>query len=196
VEKGPPAKTGGPARFRTGVLVMWPLTINIALAVLVAASVATDIKLRKIHNAVTMPAILSGLILNALNDGASGAMFSLYGILLATGMMALPFIMKGIGGGDLKMLAAIGALKGPEFVFVVFVAGGIMGGIIAALSLNTRAKRKASINQIKNMCLTFGQGSASVARIDTQDSSNAIPYAVAIAAGTAVAILVAPISLF
>ncbi|HOC91202.1 MAG TPA: A24 family peptidase [bacterium] len=175
---------------------MWPLTINIALAVLVAASVATDIKLRKIHNAVTMPAILSGLILNALNDGASGAMFSLYGILLATGMMALPFIMKGIGGGDLKMLAAIGALKGPEFVFVVFVAGGIMGGIIAALSLNTRAKRKASINQIKNMCLTFGQGSASVARIDTQDSSNAIPYAVAIAAGTAVAILVAPISLF
>ncbi|HOY63722.1 MAG TPA: prepilin peptidase, partial [bacterium] len=80
---------------------MWPLTINIALAVLVAASVATDIKLRRIHNAVTMPAILSGLILNALNDGASGAMFSLYGILLATGMMALPFIMKGIGGGDL-----------------------------------------------------------------------------------------------
>ncbi|HPN92949.1 MAG TPA: A24 family peptidase [bacterium] len=175
---------------------MWPLTINIALAVLVAASVATDIKLRKIHNAVTMPAILSGLILNALNDGASGAMFSLYGILLATGMMALPFIMKGIGGGDLKMLAAIGALKGHEFVFIVFVAGGIMGGIIAALSLNTRAKRKASINQIKNMCLTFGQESASVARIDTQDSSNAIPYAVAIATGTAVAILVAPISLF
>ncbi len=175
---------------------MLPLSINVTLAVLVAASVATDIKLRKIHNVVTMPAILSGLILNSLNNGASGALFSLYGILLATGMMALPFIMKGIGGGDLKMLAAIGALKGPEFVFVVFVSGGIAGGIIAAMFLNTKAKRKASINQIKNMCLTVGQGSASATRMQEQDSPKAIPYAVAIAAGTVVAILVAPLSLF
>jgi prepilin peptidase CpaA len=196
VEKAAGIKTGGLLVFRTGVLDMWPLIINITLAVFVVASVVADIKLRRIHNALTMPAILSGFILNIMNEGSSGAMLSSYGILLATGLMALPFIMKGIGGGDLKMLAAIGALKGPEFVFITFIAGGIAGGIIALLSLNTKSKRIESINQIKNICLTMGHRNANAKCIDVNESSRAIPYAMAIAVGTVAASLASTASIF
>ena len=45
--------------------------------------------------------------------------------------MFIPFALGGMGAGDVKLMGVVGALKGPEFVWVAFLASAMAGGILA-----------------------------------------------------------------
>jgi prepilin peptidase CpaA len=49
-------------------------------------------------------------------------------------LLVIPFALGGIGAGDVKLLGIIGALKGPDFVFIAFLAAAITGGIMSVVS--------------------------------------------------------------
>lgn len=102
------------------------------LAGIVSALCAfTDFKYRKILNKVTFPTILLGIIYWALVEGFKGVMFSGTGLLVGGALLIIPFYLGGIGAGDVKMLAMIGALTGPVFVFQAFIWGAILGAVFA-----------------------------------------------------------------
>jgi prepilin peptidase CpaA len=86
-------------------------------AVLVSlAGAVTDSRSGRIPNALTLPALVGGLLLNTAFHGTSGALASMAGVLLAGGVPALLHrFTRGaaIGGGDVKLFAALGALLGP-----------------------------------------------------------------------------------
>lgn len=87
-------------------------------AVLISvAGAVTDARSGRIPNVLTLPALAGGLLLNAGFYGTYGALASGAGILLAGGLPALLHrVTRGaaIGGGDVKLFAALGALLGPS----------------------------------------------------------------------------------
>ncbi len=99
-------------------------------------AICTDIKYQKIPNAITAPAIVAGILYHiTCNASSTGFFFSLKGLLAGLGVLFIPFLMGGIGGGDVKFLGAIGSWLGISSVFSIFLYGALIGGIIALAAM-------------------------------------------------------------
>lgn len=153
---------------------------------LLTVSLYTDIKERKILNTVTAPAAAAGLLYNCVAGGlAAGLKTSLGGLLLGMGLLIIPFLMGGIGAGDVKLLGAIGALKGPVFVLYAGLASAIAGGLLAVLLLIYRGTLSQVLKNtawglatLKGSFLTRGNL-----------IGGSFPYGIAIAVGTVFTLL-------
>jgi prepilin peptidase CpaA len=121
-----------PAPVEENQTVSGPLTIP-TIVVLVAAVVATatDITRFRIHNALTLPLLVSGLIYHALMGGTADFMGSLLGACLGFGTLIAFYVMGGVGAGDVKFLAGIGAWLGIPLTFHVFIASSLAAGVYA-----------------------------------------------------------------
>lgn len=168
-------------------------SINIIVAAVLLISVYTDLKERKIYNAVVVPAALAGLAMNTLFFGLNGLAFSLKGMGLGLVLLFVPFALGGVGAGDVKLLGAIGSLNGTAFVFKTFLATGIAGGILAVMVL-IRQKRFAET--VKRLSLSFYIFITSVFKVNTLKSLDkaeyheSLPYGLAIGMGTVMAYIV------
>ena len=103
-------------------------------------ALAFDWRMRKIPNALTFSMIALGFILNTYEQGLTGLQHSSLGLVLGILLLYLPFQGGGVGGGDVKLLGAIGSIVGPVFIFKIFLVSAIFGG---ALSLVMIIKNKA-----------------------------------------------------
>lgn len=108
---------------------------GVILYSLLILSAYFDITKKKIPNFITFPVILWGLLTYTIFDGFEGLKFSGLGFLVGLGVFIIPFILGGMGGGDVKLMAAIGALKGWRFVFYTTIFTGLAGGLIVILIL-------------------------------------------------------------
>jgi len=153
----------------------------VAIIVLCGLAVVTDIRQRRILNVVTSPAMAIGLILNTAVNGLSGLAFAISGLLLGVLLFVVPVAFMGRGAGDLKLLAALGALGGPAFVVWAALWSGVAGGIFALAVLLNR--RRFGV-VLAGFALDARTGQFPVAR-----SNIRLPYAVPIAVGALVALI-------
>jgi prepilin peptidase CpaA len=109
-----------------------PVTV-VLLAVVIAT--ATDLYRYKLYNVFTLPLLLSGLIYHAVDNGMSGLGYSVLGALCGFGVLIVFHLMGGVGGGDVKLMTAIGAWLGVEFTFLLFLASSLAAGIYALVLL-------------------------------------------------------------
>src|SRR5262249_38219029 len=65
---------------------------------------------------------------------------SLLGIAVGLGVLIVPWAMHGMGAGDVKLMAAIGAWFGPAMCFAAFAVGAIIGGVISVLMITASRK--------------------------------------------------------
>ncbi|MFZ7943941.1 A24 family peptidase [Neobacillus sp. 19] len=124
--------------------------------VLIAAlliSIITDLQKRKILNIVTIPSILIALIFYATTLGWEGFVFTTRGFAVGLGLLIIPYLLGGIGAGDVKLMAAIGALMGTSFVFYSFIYTALIGGLIAVVVI---IKQKGFINSMKSYYYSVG----------------------------------------
>lgn len=145
---------------------------------------AIDAKYSKIPNLITLSFFLMALIYNVTFKGMDGFLFSLLGSISGLGLMLLPFLFGGFGAGDVKALAALGALVGSETVFHVFLYMGITGGIIAityfCISGNLIIFAKI-LSQ--NVISVFFTNDLKFLKFDPIEKRIKFPYAIAIAFG-------------
>lgn len=147
----------------------------------------TDIKSRKILNVVTIPTVIIGLILNIFSYGFEGFWFSGKGFLVGLGLLIIPYLLGGMGAGDVKLMAAIGALMGSSFVFYSFIYTALIGGVIALLLI---FKARGFVKTIKFfffnifniIFLKSNLGSIIIPK--DRKRSISFPYGVAIVLGT------------
>lgn len=107
--------------------------IDYVLIGLLVLAVYSDITKRKIPNRITMPAMLIGIIWSTINSGFNGFLFSIFGFVLGLAVFLLPYLSGGIGAGDVKLMAAIGALKGWKFTLFSSLGTAVAGGLVVVI---------------------------------------------------------------
>jgi prepilin peptidase CpaA len=125
-------------------VVIVPATV-VTAGVLVGA--VTDLWKFKVYNLLTLPLLLSGLVYHGFVDGWPGMGASLIGAVFGFTLLLLFYVMGGMGGGDVKLMAAIGAWLGVPLTLRVFIASSIAAGIYAlGLIIAHRRFRKTWVN--------------------------------------------------
>jgi prepilin peptidase CpaA len=120
---------------------------NISVGTLVALACLSDLRTRRIPNVLTLSAAAAGLLFHIAAGGWAAAGWSLLGLFVGALLFFPMFALRGMGAGDVKLLAAVGAWLGPGQVVAVAVTTSIAGGVIAvAVALAHGYLRKALTN--------------------------------------------------
>ena len=130
------------------------------VVVLVLAATAWDLRLRRIPNWLVLTFSVAGVFTAAASEGLAGTAAALGGVTLAAALLGPLWWAGGLGLGDVKLAAAIGAWLGPADLFWALLAAAMSGGMLAVF-------------------VSWRRGPA----------ARAIPYAPALAAGTVLALL-------
>ena len=153
------------------------------LASLLGVAVFTDLRERRIPNKVTVPGLFAGLtIATAVEAGVPVSALGGAGLAF---LVALPFVaLGGFGGGDAKLLTAVGAFVGAGGLLSVVLYGALAGGLLALGSAMRRGTLiPVLVNSGKLMVhlITLGRHGERFA-LD-HPGAHSVPYGVAIAAG-------------
>jgi prepilin peptidase CpaA len=119
---------------------MIPTPTIAATLVFVALCVESDVRTRRIPNLLCGIGMTAGMVVNGIYFGSHGLLASGGGLLVTVALLLFPFAMGGIGGGDVKMMGAIGALLGPYAGFMTLLAGLAFGGAIMGVHLARRRR--------------------------------------------------------
>src|SRR5437867_5746320 len=167
-----------------------PFLIVATLVVFVALCVVTDVWMRRIPNAISGPAMVLGITLNTAYMGSAGLLQSLSGLGIVIGVLLWPFAMGGIGGGDVKMMGAMGALLGPRLALMGLAAGMILGGAAMVWHLTRqgrlREKVRATALMFQAAAMTRSLDPLRVSAADR--GAVALPYGVPLGLGTLAAV--------
>ena len=143
------------------------------------AAIVEDLRRRQIPNWIPCSAFVAGLALQSIQHGWRGAGSALLGTVVGFGVFLIFYLLGGMGGGDVKLMAGFGAVLGVrqllEAALWTAACGGVMAAVVIAVGTVRgfwRSKRLARIETAE------GPGSDS-----TERRKNSIPYAPAIAAG-------------
>jgi len=158
------------------------IAVTVVLVVLLA--MYSDLRWRKIPNCLTLPAIALGFVLNFVGNSWNGLIFAFFGLLVGMGLLMLPYLLGGMGGGDVKFMGALGALLGTYSVLNVFLYTTLVGGAIAIV---VAIANKSLVETLKKVwlllkCILLFR--APLAGAGLFKKSIAVPYGLAIGAGT------------
>jgi len=158
----------------------WPV-----FALVVIATV-TDIHSRRIPNWLVVPFLAAGVAVNTAYHGAKGLGHSVGGIALAVAVTGIFCWLRGMGMGDLKLCAAVGAWIGPAQLVTALVVTGLAGGALALVWAACHGWLSESLDRSSDLVSSFWR--KGVHRHPSSVLGNAtartMPYAPAIAIGT------------
>lgn len=123
-----------------------------ALSVGVAACVC-DLRTRRIPNNLTVGASLVALAFHLSQNGLQGLALALAGLGIGLALFLPFFLVGGMGAGDVKLLASLGAWLGPTTVFWSALYAGIAGGLLAVAVLLYRGYLRQALTNIAGALL-------------------------------------------
>ena len=155
-----------------------------------------DLRSNRIPNWLNAALVLSGLFVHGWLSGWTGIQQSFLGLLTGFSLLIVLWLMRAMGAGDVKYMAALGAWLGPEMTLYAALAGILVGGVI---SLGMVAYRRAWGRFANNMgLLVIKMGSARTAFGEfasmkdlTGPGKTAVPYAVPLTLGALGVLLMA-----
>ncbi|HET7627862.1 MAG TPA: prepilin peptidase [Bacillales bacterium] len=159
------------------------MLLNVLLIVVLLVCAATDITKRKIYNIVIFPALMAAFVVHFMLDGWANLGAALAGFFVGIGILLIPYLLGGMGAGDVKLLGLVGAIKGTVFVFHTAFYMAVLGAIMA---LGVLFFRRHALQRMKALLygfLAFKNGYRIPFLIDKESLTTAYPYGVAISAG-------------
>lgn len=149
------------------------------LPVLLTLAAVIDFRQRRIPNALSFGGMAAGLLLGLAQGGVSGLSNSLLG-LLTGGALFLPFYLaRGMGAGDVKLMAAVGAFLGPWHTLLATITVALVGGVIAAWAAFQQGRLRQALRDTAGVVFRVKP----LKTLDRSSREEAIPYGLAIASG-------------
>jgi prepilin peptidase CpaA len=105
--------------------------IVVLLTVVLVTAMCTDLRWSRIPNWLTFPAMGFALLAHAWVGGLQGALFSLAGLGAGLGLFLVLYVTGSSGAGDVKLMAAVGALIGPYGALLSALLAILVGGVYA-----------------------------------------------------------------
>lgn len=131
------------------------LLIPTSMILVAAAAAVTDARTGIIPNGLTLPTLLAALLLHFILQGAGGLLYSLAGALACGLIPYLLFRAGSMGGGDVKLLAALGAIAGPELGLEVEILGMSIAAVYALVLLACRGGLARTLGASLWLALNF-----------------------------------------
>lgn len=146
---------------------------QLAIAIVIGLAAALeDIARRRISNWIPITAFLAGLVCLGIDRGWRGAVSAIGGAVAGFCVFLVFYCLGGMGGGDVKLMAGLGAVVGIERVLPAALWTAAFGGVLAL--------GYVAVAALHTLCTRKGRSAGPV---------KSIPYAPAIAVGTWVALL-------
>lgn len=182
---------------------------DIIIISVVGLAAMLDIKYRRIPNWLTLTtaaaALVGGCLFFILQGDWPGGwdwlQFSAKGWLVGIGIFLIPFMLGGMGGGDVKLLGAIGALKGMSFVIETALLGALWGGLLAIVAILLKKRPDILVRfgyGIKIFTMTGGKAGKEFMVPDENINEKRkvyVPYGIAIFLGVLTVYIVGPTKL-
>ena len=160
----------------------WPTVAVVSVATF------TDLRSRRIPNLLVLPFLVIGLGVSSWAGGWHGLGKSVEGVLLGLLVMGGLAAMGGMGMGDVKLCAAIGAWIGPSQLIVALVVMALAGGVMALCWAVGRGFLGELLSNTGSLLAGFGKRGLrpNPEFVLENPRAKAMPYAPAIAIGTLV----------
>jgi prepilin peptidase CpaA len=172
----------------------WQLTYGLTLGIFISAACASDIKRKRVSNALILAMLCAGVLINALyaptvpqdssayNLGPLGAPLALLGSLLGLVLLFPLYLARGLGAGDIKLMAALGSFFGPTDTINLTLVILVTGGFLAAIRMIWIDKTQIALNHISELMTSVTSGKPQRFDPSTQ-SVERMPFVPAIALG-------------
>ena len=128
--------------------------IALPLVALVLTAAIYDIRFRRIPNWLNLAGVALGFALNALmfewsaDAPAAGLLFALTGFLVAFALNFVFYLLHFTGAGDVKLMAAVGAMVGWQYWVAIFILNGMLGGIAGLALVMARGRLRKTFTNI------------------------------------------------
>ena len=168
-------------------------TKHFAILLIALAGCVTDLRSRRIPNVLTFGAALAGIAFHALAPQGEGLGVAALGWTIGVAAFFIPFALGGLGGGDIKLLGALGAWLGPSGTVWLVLYTGVAGGVMAiGVSIASGYGRQALSNIYLLLSHWRVSGLRALPQITLAESkAPKLAYALPIFAGTVVAVWLA-----
>jgi prepilin peptidase CpaA len=149
-----------------------------------------DFSQKRVPNWLNLALIVVGFSVQGVFFGSQGLATGVLGMLVGFGVLIVPWLMHGMGAGDVKLMAAIGVWLGPVLTLYAFALGAGIGALVAMIMI-------VSTGRLRMACANMGIIVAKCSNPDTLFSefgsaksfgstSQLLPYGVPLTAGTLV----------
>lgn len=146
----------------------------------------SDCKYRRLPNYLTLPGVIIFPVMYFFLNGWNGVVSSIIGGLIGGAFLLIPFLLRGAGAGDVKMLLSVGCLSGFPGVFMTLVITSILGTILGIAMMIYGKVDTARVKHFFRCCFDFryDRKAGRENLPDLKREKLRIPYGVAIALGT------------
>lgn len=170
----------------------WLLTCGILIPSTVYAS-WIDYKERRVPNWLNAAILAAGITAQAFFFGWAGVGTALLGALVGFGVLIGPWLMNGMGAGDVKLMAAIGAWFGAWMTLVSFCAGALIGGVIAVVMILASGKLWMAYHNFGTIMVKMSSFNTMFSEFGSAKSfgetSSLLPYGVPLTIGSIIVLL-------
>jgi len=165
----------------------WPTVIVLAVATF------TDLRSRRIPNWLVLPFLVAGIAVSGWLQGWHGIERSFAGLGLGLLIYGVLFFMGGMGAGDVKLCAAIGAWIWPRQLLFSLVFTAMAGGIMVLVWLVFFVYLKKAFKAVRKNAGGKDSGvSTNPEPVELDPLKRKMPYAPAIAVGTLLSFFAIP----
>lgn len=162
----------------------------ICVAGFTAVAAACDLWTKRLPNWLTVTGLVAAVAFHGVTGGWSGLVTALGGFVTGFGILLVLWLIGGGGGGDVKLMGALGAWLGPQWTLSVFLLSAVLAIIATAgVLLSQFVVRGFSYVQRRYMSraprtTSRGRGTKRVSDGEWRSRRRVLPYAVPVALGT------------
>ncbi len=164
------------------ITVCWLVSVTLVVAALI-----DGIKL-KVPNWLTFPMAISAWLLSAVFFGWAGLGWSLLGTAVGLGLLLPAYAIGGMGAGDVKLLAGMGAWVGVTHTLWAFVVSAFVGAAIALVMILVKRRWRHHQSQflgiLAEILIVRSPSQLSAMAAGRKSSMLLLPYGIPIAIGS------------